>query len=254
MNRILIVNADDCNLTPGVTRAILECHDTGIVSSTTFMANLPVEAKTVRALKKRKNLGVGIHLNITFSRPVSKPEKIKSLLGSDGNFRKVHEQLSKPPKPVQVFEEYVNQIRRFKSFFGRLPTHLDTHHQIHNHPLFFGVLIETAKKYRLPLRRSSLMKQPAWKKKVSVPSPDITFGDLNVKGYWRLRTLKPVLRHLPSGVSEIMCHPGICDAALKSVSSFTTGREVERKLFRSPDLRRFVASSGIVLTHYGCYT
>ncbi|MBI3306286.1 MAG: ChbG/HpnK family deacetylase [Candidatus Omnitrophica bacterium] len=255
MKRVLIVNADDCNLTRGVTRAILECHDTGIVSSTTFMANLPVEPSTVRELKKRKNLGLGIHLNITFSKPVSKAGPIKSLLAPNGNFRKLAEQFSKLPRASQVLEEYSAQIRHFKSIFGVLPDHLDTHHQVHDHPFFFGILIEAAKKSRLPIRRSALMNSRL--KMTNVVSPEFTFGNLTAEGYWRAGPLEAILRNLPEGVSEIMCHPGICDRELKTVSSFTTGREAERKLFRAPSLRRLLQSSGIALGRYGsslCYT
>ena len=42
MKKQLIVNADDGNLTGGVTRAILDAHDHGIVSSTTLFANMPL--------------------------------------------------------------------------------------------------------------------------------------------------------------------------------------------------------------------
>ena len=38
----LIVNADDCNLTSQVTEAIVKAHENGIVTSTTFLVNLPV--------------------------------------------------------------------------------------------------------------------------------------------------------------------------------------------------------------------
>ena len=256
MKRVLIVNADDCNLTRGVTRAILEGHDTGIISSTTFMANLPVESWTVRELTKRKNLGLGIHLNITFSKPVSKAGNVKSLIAANGNFRKLAGQILKLPRTSQVLEEYTAQIHRFKTIFGFLPDHLDTHHQIHDHPFFWPILAETAKKFRLPLRRSSLMLQSKWNQ--SPPfSPEFTFGNLTAEGYWRPAPLEAILRNLPEGISEIMCHPGICDAELKSLSSFTSGREAERKLFRSPSLRRLLQSSGIVLGRYAsalCYT
>lgn len=242
MKRQLIVNADDCNLTPGVTEAILDCHDHGILTSTTFMINLPVEPSTVRQVLRRKNLGVGIHLNVTLGKPVSEPSRIQSLLNPEGRFRKL-----KVPgtclAPSELAHEYQNQINRFHKVFGRLPTHLDTHHQVHDEVLFLEVLSKIAIKNKLPLRRSRL--------KMKIRTTDFIFGNLTVEGYWRQEPLETILKNLPQGTSEIMCHPGKIDADLRAISSFTTGREAEWKLFRSPQLREFVVRQGIQLTHFG---
>jgi predicted glycoside hydrolase/deacetylase ChbG (UPF0249 family) len=243
MKRSLIVNADDCNLTPGVTQAILDCHDHGILTSTTFMISLPVESSTVRALKSRKNLGVGIHLNVTLGKPVSAAASIKSLLSPDGRFRKFQDQMKKLPKLADVAREYQAQVHRFRKIFGCEPTHLDTHHQVHDHPLFLEALTQTALKNKLPLRRSRL--------KVEAKTTDFIFGNLTVEGYWRKEPLETILENLPQGTSEIMCHPGKNDAALRAISSFTSGREEEWKLFRSPALKDFAARQGITMSHFG---
>ena len=95
MKRRLIVNADDFNLTPGVTRGILKAHDQGMVMSTTVLINLPLEPALVRRASRRKQLGVGLHLNITLGRPVSPPGKIRTLLKPEGNFR----------RPLDYFEK-----------------------------------------------------------------------------------------------------------------------------------------------------
>lgn len=286
MKRVLIVNADDCNLTPGVTRAILDCHDRGILTSTTFMANLPVRKETVRELLKRKNLGVGIHLNVTFGTPLSKPAKIKSLLGTDGLFRPDLKSVGAPlagarskngrgqapPLPVshEVTLEYQAQIDRFTEVFGRKPTHLDTHHQVHDHPFFLKVLCEAAEKNALPVRKSSAMFRHfrmlvGWNPKAcgspakasgddfgAVRTTDFFFGNLSPEGYWTREPLTVILQNLPSGVSEIMCHPGRHDKALEAVSSFREGRQKEWELLRSSFLRTLVKRAGIVPAHFGC--
>lgn len=254
MKRALIVNADDCNLTPGVTRAILECHDRGILTSTTFMVNLPVDAQTVRELKRRKNLGVGIHLNVTLGAPVEKTRRVRSLLEpGSGTFRKRASQLSKFPEAGDLAKEYRAQIERFIQLFGRRPTHLDTHHQLHDYPFFLKVLIATARSFRLPVRRSKLFVQKEMRS--GIRTTDFFFGNLSPEGYWRQRPLETVLTHLPEGVSEIMCHPGKNDAALAALSTFTKGREAELRLFSSPGMHRLSESLGISRSHFGlCYT
>ena len=86
--KTLIINADDCNLTSQVTEAILKAHENGIVTSTTFLVNLPVGAGVVRELLTRKKLGIGLHLNVTLGKPVARPELVRSLLQKDGRFKK----------------------------------------------------------------------------------------------------------------------------------------------------------------------
>ena len=253
MPKTLIVNADDCNLTPGVTRAILDCHDHGILSSTTWIVNLPHDEKTVKALKARKRLGVGIHLNLTLGRPVSPEAAVASLLAEDGCFRKAGIQLEHLPRPAEVRAEYGAQIEKFKKIFGRLPTHLDTHHQIHDHPFYLVIASELANERNLPLRRSRLLVEKA-SYDFHFTTADFLFGDLRPEGHWHKAQLEETLKALPEGISEIMCHPGENDAALKAISSFTAGREEEWQLFRAGHWRAFLARCGITLAHYGLCT
>lgn len=247
MNRTLIVNADDCNLTAGVVHAILDSHDYGIVTSTTFLINLPMVKNCVREIEKRKMLGVGLHLNVTLGRPVSQVKSVSSLV-DDGIFRR--NQNPRRLKCRELTQEYENQILLFRKVFSRMPTHLDTHHQLHDHPLFFRILTELARKYRLPVRRSQLMT-----KNPSLRTPEHFFGDLKTSHYWKPENFYKVISYLPFGISEVMCHPGKVDRDLRSISSFTAGREKEWRLFRSPQLRKQVFKQGIQLSHYGlCYT
>ncbi len=253
MTRTLIVNADDGNLTPGVTQAILDCHDQGILSSTTWMVNLAHSARRVREVKARPNLGVGIHLNLTLGQPVSDPKDIPSLLTEEGCFRKVGLQLERLPCAAEVRDEYCAQISQFKKYFGRLPTHLDTHHQVHDHPFYLAILAEIANQYKRPLRRSKLLADTA-SYDFHFVTTDYLWGDLNPAGYWRRPKLENILRHLPQGIHEVMCHPGYNDKDLHAVSSFTSGREEEMKLLADPALRVFLKKQDIKLSHFGvCY-
>src|SRR5437879_11310485 len=74
--RRLIVNADDFGLSAGVNRGVLEAHEAGVVSSVSVLVNAPGwtdAAQRLRALSSPSfpELGVGLHLNLTTSRPVS---------------------------------------------------------------------------------------------------------------------------------------------------------------------------------------
>ena len=71
MEKYLIVNADDFGLTPSVCEGILDAHEKGIVSSTTSFVNRKISKTTLKHAKLFKNLGIGIHLNITTGAPLT---------------------------------------------------------------------------------------------------------------------------------------------------------------------------------------
>ena len=249
MKRLLIVNADDCNLTPGVTCAILDCHDRGIVTSTSVLVNLPFPRGRVNALLKRKRLGLGLHLNVTFGRPVSQISSVRSLVNREGIFFRPERYLRQKPRADEIDAEYERQIKKFREIFGRYPTHLDTHHQMHDREIFYRVLLKLASRYRIPVRRSCRMKSKAvWG---SVKTTDHVFGYLSSKKNWTPAKLRKTLRELPAGVSEIFCHPGRNDAALCAVSSLTGGRQSDAAVFASHKAKMWIRENGIRLVHFG---
>ncbi len=93
MTRWLIVNADDFNLTDGVSRGILEAHRSGIVTSTTVMVNLR-GLETNRALAQaHSHLGLGLHLNLTFGPTILPRGKVLTLVDDAGHFIRDHGRL-----------------------------------------------------------------------------------------------------------------------------------------------------------------
>lgn len=255
MKRRLVVNADDFNLTPGVTEGILLAHDQGIVTSTTILINLPLESRTVREARKRKRLGVGLHLNITLGEPVSPPRGVRTLLKPEGKFRRPLDYLGKKPALNEVIREYEAQIRLFEEYFGKLPGHLDTHHHLHDHPLFFKALSSVAKRWKLPVRRSTqchpeesrLGREP---QNGGVVTTDYLFGSLDAQSFWQRESFLSICEHLPPGVSEIGCHPGFCDRALRSISSMQEARKKELKLFSDSRLRKELRRHEIDLINF----
>lgn len=255
--KYLIVNADDCNLTPAVTRGIVEAHHQGIVSSTTFLVNLDCRERDILMLKKTDGLGVGLHLNVTLGKPVSASSQIKTLL-SESRFKRPSEYLKKHPKASEVYLEYTNQIKKFKRVFGCLPTHLDTHHQLHDHPFFMRVLARVATEHKLPVRRSALMHKKnhsAFAVRKKLQTTDYLAGDLDARNYWRKTALLKTLKTLRPGVTEIMCHPARVDKTLMKISSFNADREKELRVMTDEAVIKQIKKTGIELTHYGlCYT
>lgn len=252
--RELIVNADDCNLTQGVTRAILECHEKGIVSSTSWMVNLPTDSETISQVTQ-SGIGVGLHLNVTSGRPVAKADSVASLVLREGFFKKRTDYAKIPPAPGDLVKEYGKQITLFQKQFNRLPTHLDTHHQMHDEPVFMQALAHVAREKKLPIRRSALMRMPDFQKKYpQMVTTQALLGDLNAHAFWTAAKLEEELSRLLPGVSEVMCHPGIWDADLQKVTSMTVTREKEHALFSSAHLKKVLEKHNIRLVDFSHLT
>ena len=81
----LIVNADDFGRSAGVDDGILRAHREGVVTSTTFMTNAPSTSHAAAIARATPALDVGVHLVLTYARPVSNPARIRSLVRDDGS-------------------------------------------------------------------------------------------------------------------------------------------------------------------------
>jgi predicted glycoside hydrolase/deacetylase ChbG (UPF0249 family) len=251
--KTLIINADDCNLTSQVTEAILKSHENGIVTSTTFLINLPVGPGVVGELLARKILGIGLHLNVTLGKPVARPELVRSLLQKDGRFKKKDQYSAKKLPPVaEITEEFKAQLQKFVKVFGRLPTHVDVHHHMHDFRPFLDALAAVAGKHSLPIRWTRLLTEPEVRRAhKNLKTTDHFYGNLDPHTFWTEEVLRHLLFTLPEGTSEIMCHPGWVDDELCAISSLTIPREREYQLFSLKELRRYIDHLGIKLTHFG---
>jgi predicted glycoside hydrolase/deacetylase ChbG (UPF0249 family) len=249
----LIANADDFNITEGVSRGILDAHDRGIVTSTSVMINLAMPRWAIREIKRREALGVGLHLNITFGEPVSVRRAVPSLVGDDGQFRRGTDLDLSTLRSDEVAREYENQIRHFRKIFGRLPTHLDTHHHLHESRPVFRVLVQLASRFGFPIRLSRWCTQGVRRRLRArgIRLADRLWEDLKPDDAWNEKTLLGVLMRMRPGVNELMCHPGRCDEALRAASSFSRERERELRALCSGAVKRWVFERGIRLIHFG---
>ncbi|HNV86212.1 MAG TPA: ChbG/HpnK family deacetylase [Candidatus Omnitrophota bacterium] len=246
----LIVNADDFNLTPGVSEGILEAHDRGMVTSTTALVNVPFRSEAIREARKRKRLGVGLHLNVTLGKPLLPPEEVPSLTDGKGAFgkRKDFSGVSR----VELLLEFERQIERFSEIFGQAPSHLDTHHQIHDDPAVFEVMRFLAFRHRLPVRLSRCFGK-AEKERFGaqkIPFADFLVPDLDPARAWTERPLERALGKMTGGIYELMCHPARCDARLKRISSFNLPRESELRALCSREVLKRIEKRNIQLMSY----
>jgi predicted glycoside hydrolase/deacetylase ChbG (UPF0249 family) len=241
--RWLIVNADDFNLTPGVTRGILDAHRFGIVTSTTIMVNLPNLESSRTLAQTHPRLGVGLHLNLTFGPPVLPPEKVPSLVDEGSRFIRDHGRLREAGDSLEIRQELAAQVERFRAVFGYSPSHLDTHHHVHRHPRILEAVLDLAVGLGIPVRAF----EPAMAARIRescLPAVDRAEGDVGPEPYWTTDRLLAFLATLQEGVTELICHPGYADEVL-SASSYCTQREGELRALCDPRVARALAAAGI---------
>ncbi|GAC1617094.1 MAG: chitin disaccharide deacetylase [Candidatus Acidiferrum sp.] len=284
----LIVNADDLGWTEGVNQGIAESHHKGLVTSASLLANGRAFFNAVELVRHTPGLGIGVHLNLSDGTPVASAEKVKSLLdktgmlrGSPGNL------LLRLARHVLLLEEVERewdaQIQKIRNT-GIRPTHLDGHKHVHMLPGLFEIALNLAKRHQISAirisheasklraamasgkaeQRSVILRQgvqaaglkllaPKAREKATqagISTTDffcgiVQTGEMTLEGTMRL------VKALPEGVTEMMCHPGYCDGDLqKSATRLQDSRKRELEILTNTDLRNCVAQQGIRLISY----
>ncbi len=243
MSRLLIVNADDFGLTAGVNRGIITAHERGIVTSTTMMVNMPGFADAVALAARTPGLAVGLHLNLTYGRPLLPAAEVRSLIDRDGCFVRDPRFVMERGSAEEIRAEFNAQAERFIATGLRL-SHLDSHHHLHAADRFLDPMVELARRMGVTIR---CLNGQAMSARGMAPKAGFVrfFGDRDGVG-----RLLAIFAGLPEGATEIPCHPGYADAELCVISTLNTIRELELAALTDPRILAAVRAEGIRLTNY----
>jgi len=150
MNNI-IVNADDLGMTPGTNKAIFEGYDHGMITHTSIMSNGDYFSEAIDGLQGRKELGVGIHLNLTYGKALHFNSVYND---SQGIFNLGYVKLlilsmynEEFLKAIEI--EFEQQILRVINA-GISITHLDSHRHVHLIPGIYPIVAKLVTKYKIP--------------------------------------------------------------------------------------------------------
>ena len=248
----LIVNADDFGYTPGVTRGILRAHREGIVSAATLMPSAPDTVNAAREARADRSLDVGVHLVLTSGTALSAPERIPSLVDQSGRFPRLTDLLrSGRPTAEDALVEFRAQFARARELIGREPTHLDTHHWVHDLPALEDALLALAKETGAAARAHDGRQRSRFRD-AAVRTPDRFVREFQHRGAIHVDALLDMLERLApdGGVVELMCHPAEPDEALLQGSSYAAERGVELETLTDPRVRAALARLGIVLVDF----
>ena len=245
----LIVNADDFGYTESISAGILRAHRDGIVTATTLMTNAPHTGGAAKLARATPSLDVGVHLVATYDRPLAEIELIRTLVDKDGRFFRPVELLSRDIDRREALIEYRAQYRKARELLGREPTHVDSHHWVHDHPALEWAIGALAHETGAAARIHSDEQRDRLRAR-GVRTPDHFAREFQYEGKVGVDSLLALLARVAkqTGVTELMCHPGAPDKGLRS--GYARERETELATLTDPRVRAAVKELDITLATF----
>lgn len=257
---LVIVNADDYGLTEATSHEILRCHREGIVTSTTVLALAPGFAGTARLLAEHPTLGVGVHLALVGEDPPLVPaSRIPTLVNRDGMLPTSWREFVRKAAlgridPADVEREWRAQIDRVRAA-GVPLTHLDSHQHLHQWPSLWPVLHDLTNRTGIRVIRTTshasrgvmgmlghLSRRRALHAGIRTTDSFLGFrqsGSLDESAL--VQVLQAIL---PSGSTEIGCHPGPTEDAERHRYRWGFQWSAESAALRSDRVRQLVRERG----------
>jgi predicted glycoside hydrolase/deacetylase ChbG (UPF0249 family) len=251
--RRLIINADDFGFTRDVNAGIVHAHRSGVLTSTTLMANGEAFEDAVRLAKETPTLDIGAHLvlvqgqSLLDGQPL--PETPLQLLGV----------LAK--RGLNVYAELKAQIEKIRDNGLRI-SHLDSHKHTHLVPAVFRTVVKLADEFgirwvRLPLdstvrlgRLSCAVGNRYYRRFADGKNVRMTdqFLGFRLTGSLTEETFAEALNKLEDGTAEFMCHPGYLGDELRQARTrLKESRLLELEALTSPRIRQLISEQAIEL-------
>jgi chitin disaccharide deacetylase len=247
----LIVNADDFGYAERISAGILRAHRDGVVTSTTLMTNAPDSQGAAELARDTPTLDVGVHLVLTFGRPTGDVARYRTIVDRDGSFLRPKALMSREIDREEALTEYRAQYDKARQLMGREPTHLDTHHWVHDHPALEWAIGELARETGAAARIHADAQRDRLRAR-GVRTPDHFAREFQYEGKVGVEQLLVLLEQLAarSGVTELMCHPGEADETLMKRSGYARERPTELATLTDRRVLSAVTDLGITLATF----
>ena len=274
----LIVNADDFGLTPGVNRGILRTFQDGIVTSASLLVTGSAFEEAVALARENPELDVGLHLTLVEERAVLGREMLPSLVDETGHFPRTSGEFFRRAflgriRWDEVEREIAAQIGRFQKTGLRL-SNVNSHQHLHMFPPVFKIVSRLThgmdnvwvRNPAGPWRTSQDVRMGRWAQQVGLnlsclsarvlhgsPLPQMPDGmyGFETSGGLTRAALEQILREIPDGLYELICHPGEDDADTRTRYSHWGYRWAdELQALTAPETRMLLKEEGIALTSF----
>lgn len=271
----LIITADDYGMCESVDRAIDACIDSGVVRSTNVMANLPFAHEAASLKERFPGVSVGLHYNFTVGKPLTPPDRVRSLINENGEFLSFPEIRAKCKNGTYDFSEIVlemtAQYRRYVEICGA-PDYWNTHENVHVYPklyqlfrdqsLTFGIRkMRTHQRIYVPAANGKSDKSLMWtltnpikqimlkswqkdSRAKGVAAPGGLLVRMNEEDKLNLPYLFSHIRWAGAETAEIAIHPAL-DGDCVWFGEITEQRVKEYECFSDPGVLKLAQDAGI---------
>jgi predicted glycoside hydrolase/deacetylase ChbG (UPF0249 family) len=257
--RQLVVNADDFGFTRDVNEGIVAAHHDGILTATTLMASGAAFEDAVRLARENPTLDVGCHLVLVGESGF--PPSVSQLV------------LAIALRRIRIYDQLAAQVRKLIDA-GIAPTHLDTHKHTHLIPQVLDAVARISEDFKISWVRRPFdfpMQPGASGRTRRAISATLNvmrgrfervltrhgcrstdhFAGFKFTGNYEARDLAALIRALPEGSTEFMCHPGRCTEELRSAGTrLKESREQELRALTAPEVREALAEANVQLVNY----
>jgi len=227
--RVVIVNGDDFGLSEDVNRGIAIAYENGILSSASLMTEGAAAENAAAYAKLHSVLSLGLHIDLG------------CWMYRDGEWPQVYHVVNLEDADA-VAVEVARQLERFRHLVGADPTHLDSHQHVHLRGPARRIVLDAARSLNIPLRSLT----PGLKYEGSFYGQTDTGQELH--DAIRPERLMEILASLPSGITELGCHPALGHNIGDPV--YCAEREKELRALCDPRVRSTLDAEGIELRSF----
>ncbi len=261
-----------------MNEAVERASRDGVLTCASLMVGEEAAADAVARARRLPALRVGLHVVVADGRPVLAPARIPALCDAHGRLdgrlvRAGFRFFFRPRARRQLEDEIEAQFAAFART-GLPLDHVNAHKHMHLHPTVLGLILRIGRRYgmravRLPYEPSLVAVSPrAWRRywravsvmglwtwlmrqrleRAGVAHNDAVLGLLQ-SGALDESSVLALLKRLPSGVTELYCHPAIDDDAQALTLGYRKRAEFEALV--SPKVAAALQEGDVVRVGFG---
>ena len=260
--RRLVLHADDFGLSASVNEATIAAFESGALSSASLMVPCASFCLAAAYAVRHPDRDIGIHLTLTSEwksyrcGPVTSPDRVPSLVDSDGCFWPDPGVLAERAKLDEVERELTSQIERAVSV-GIRPTHVDTHmFALFENERLYSAYRSVARRFGIPFlapNGSYFAVHETSADEILVDTV-LTARPQILPTQWASAYIRS-LETLRPGVTQIIVHVGFDNPELQSITGEnprwgSAWRQRDFDLITSREFREALANNRIELVQW----
>ncbi len=272
--KIIILHADDAGMCEEANIATKKYLLDGHIQSAAAMPPCPQFEVMIEWAKENPQIDVGLHLTLTsewkkYRWPSVLPvDDVPSLIDEEGMLWHEVPDVVQHATAEDVEKELRAQIDKSIAM-GYRPDHIDTHMgTLYGHPEYTKAFLKAAMDYNIPANAIDMSDSlvVAHFKASGYPITDEMIEYMNdytlpkVDNFTsapkadtyeeKVGAFKDLIKSLQPGLTEIIFHPAVESAQLKSITGSWQQRVWEAKMFADPELIQFFKDEGIIFTNW----